>query len=170
MRPMTSFDGRQSDGFVTRCRSALGAALEEQVLDACLFGRTGSLVGAPTPFGDGMARLVSRRRAGGLPERFALVLTASRLRAYAVTGSEPQIDTGGQLAVWERSVLSVKAARSDLVVAVFLSAADQQIAIEAPLAVRTLAFVRALDHRAFDSQSAHTQARMPVRSEDRSIG
>jgi hypothetical protein len=150
MRPMTSFDGRQSERFVTRCRSALGAVLDEQVLDACLFGRSGSLIGAPSPLGDGMARLVSRKRAGGLPECFALVLTASRLRAYAVTGSEPEIDPGGELAVWERRLLSVKAARRDPVVAVLLRTAEQEIAIQASSARRTLSFVRALDDRAFD--------------------
>jgi hypothetical protein len=128
----------------------LGAALDEQILDACLFGRTGSLVGAPGPLGDGIASLVSRRRAGGLPECFALVLTPSRLRAYAVTGSEAEIDSAGELAVWDRRVLKVRAARRNAVVAVILTAAEQQIAIQAPFAERTLTFVRALDHRAFD--------------------
>jgi hypothetical protein len=147
---MTSLDGRQSDRWVARCRSLLAAALDEQVLDACLFGRTGSLVVAPGPLGNGIASLVSRTRAGGLPECFALVLTPSRLRAYAVTGSEAEIDSGGELAVWNRRVLTVRAATRDAAVALFLTVADQQIAIQAPSTERTLAFVRALDHRAFD--------------------
>jgi hypothetical protein len=147
---MTSFDGRQPDGLVIRCRSVLGAALDERVLDACLFGRTGSLVGARGPLGDGLASLVSRRRAAGLPERFALVLTSSRLRAYAVAGTEAEIDPGGELVVWDRRRLSVRAARREAVVAVFLTTAEQRIAIEAPVAERTLSFVRALDQRAFD--------------------
>jgi hypothetical protein len=148
--PMTLFDDRQADGFVARCRSVLGPALDEQIVDACLFGRTGSLVGAPGPLGVGIASLVSRRRAGGLSERFALVLTPSRLRAFAATGREGEIDPGRQLAIWERRLLSVQATRHDAVVAVLLTTAEQQIAIQAPDAERTRSFVRALDRRAFD--------------------
>src|SRR3954454_20251173 len=98
------------DTLLDGCRRELEAALAEPLLAACPFGRT-DLIAVPAP-----------RSAGGLPERFVLALTPTRLAAYAVDDCCGEPETGTQLASWPRLALRVVSARRGGMVRVAIEA------------------------------------------------
>jgi hypothetical protein len=111
---------------------SLETTVGEAVLGTCLFGRPGPVTDDP------VAELIAAKLAGGLPARFVLVLTPTRLLAYA-----PELDA--ELAAWPRAGLAARSARSGTVVKVVLERAEQRVAMEAPVSAVTDAFLRALE-------------------------
>src|SRR5687768_4561888 len=110
MADMTELRDTLIDGF--RCE--LEAALGESVVAACPFGRTDLIAAAPALRSNGRIQAaLARERAGGLPERFLLALTPTRLAAYAVTESYGEPDAATRLAVWWRRGLRVASAQRD---------------------------------------------------------
>ena len=92
-------------------REALQPKLDEPVLAGGLFYRTGGWAGlALGPF-SGLAALVSRgigkRRAAGLPNQFLVAVTPTRVHAFGCSLAYGRIKAKEELAVWERSGLTV---------------------------------------------------------------
>ena len=94
-------------------REVLQPKLDEPVLAGGLFYRTAGWHGiAMGPF-SGLAALVSRgigrRRAGGFPERFLVAVTPTRVHAFGCSTAYGDVKAKEELAVWERSALTVTA-------------------------------------------------------------
>lgn len=102
-------DGR--DG--RRYREVLQPKLDEPVLAGGLFyraRRSGRL--ALGPF-SGLAALISgvveRRRGAGLPRQFLVAVTPTRVHAFGCSTAQGDVKAREELAVWERSGLTVTA-------------------------------------------------------------
>ncbi len=94
-------------------REVLQPKLDEPVLAAGLFYRTGGWAGlALGPF-SGLAALVSRgigkRKAKGLPGQFLVAVTPTRVHAFGCSAAYGRVKAKEELAVWERSGLTVTA-------------------------------------------------------------
>lgn len=108
-------------------REALQPKLDEPVLAGGLFRSGGGLDGlAVGPF-SGLAALVTRgigrRRAGGLPGRFLVAVTPTRVHAFRCSVAGGKVNAKEELAVWERSELRVTAQET---------AAITRVVIESP--------------------------------------
>ena len=94
-------------------RDALQPLVDEPVLAGGVFYRSGGWAAmAMGPF-SGLAAIVSRsigkRRAGGLPKQFLLAVTPTRVHAFGCSLDYEDVQARGELAVWERSGLTVTA-------------------------------------------------------------
>ena len=92
-------------------RNAAQHKVDEPVLASGLFNRAGGQATALGPF-SGVAAVVSngiaKRRAGGLPKRFAIAVTPTCVHAFEVT-LDPGVVLGDEVAVWRRAGLAVVA-------------------------------------------------------------
>jgi hypothetical protein len=94
-------------------RDALQPLVDEPVLAGAVFYRTGGW--AAVAFGpfSGLAAMVSRsigkRRAGGLPNQFLLAVTPTRVHAFACSLAYGDVEARDELAVWERTGMTVTA-------------------------------------------------------------
>jgi hypothetical protein len=83
----------------------------EQVEAAWLFYRTGGYAGLAlgplSPLAAIVARTIGKRRAGGLPNQFLLALTPDKVYAFKCRPSGRKAKVGNELAVWDRSSLSI---------------------------------------------------------------
>ncbi len=93
-------------------RDALQPMVDEPVLAGGVFYRVGGRATVMGPF-SGLAALVSRgigrRRAGGLPSRFLLAVTPTRVHAFACTLTDGDVKAQDELAIWERAQMRVTA-------------------------------------------------------------
>ena len=94
-------------------REALQPKVDEPVLAGGLFRRSAGMGGlALGPF-SGLAALVARgidrRRAGGLPREFLVAVTPTRVHAFRCSTANGEVKAKEELAVWERSGLTVTA-------------------------------------------------------------
>jgi hypothetical protein len=142
---------RLIDEWVQSCRIALAGTLEEPVLGACPFGRPDfiarKLVSEHLGLIPGLiAKRASNNRAGGLPQRFVMVITPTTVRAYATTGKYTNdLDPTHELAVWQRESLSVTTAGAGIFIKVTFASADtQRVTIEAVTHASTDAFIALL--------------------------
>lgn len=83
----------------------------ERVEAAWLFYRTGGYAGLAlgplSPLAAVVSRTIGKKRAGGLPNQFLLALTPTEVHAFKCRPSSSKAKVGDELAVWDRSGLSV---------------------------------------------------------------
>ena len=83
----------------------------EPVEAAWLFYRTGGYAGLAlgplSPIAGTIARTIGKKRAGGLPNQFLLALTPTKVYAFKCKPSRSKAKVGDELAVWDRSGLTV---------------------------------------------------------------
>jgi hypothetical protein len=83
----------------------------ERVEAAWLFYRTGGYAGMAlgplSPLAGIIARTIGKKRAGGLPNQFLLVLTPEKLYALKCKPSARKAKVGNELAVWDRAGLQI---------------------------------------------------------------
>jgi len=104
------FSQEQQRRWLDDNRAVVQAAVPEPVVGYQPFYRTGSWgqLGAVqiSPLAGTVMKMVGKRRAGGLPQSFLLVLTETRLYAFKYKPRADRIKMGDQLAVWERATIS----------------------------------------------------------------
>jgi hypothetical protein len=106
-------DAKKRDEWERKYRDALQPLVDEPVLAGGVFYRTGGWAAvAVGPF-SGLAALVSRslgkRRAGGFPNQFLLAVTPTRVHAFKCSLAYGDVEARDELAVWDRSGLTVTA-------------------------------------------------------------
>ena len=106
---MSMFD---TEAWKAKYREAAQEKLpDEQVEAAWLFYRTGGYAGLAlgplSPLAAIVARTIGKKRAGGLPNQFLLVVTPTRVHALKCKpGTKAKV--GDELAVWDRAGLDVQ--------------------------------------------------------------
>ena len=84
---------------------------DEEVLGAWLFYRTGGFASMPfgfiSPIVGVIIRTVGKKRAGGFPNTFLIVVTPTRVRAFKAKLRGARVKLGDELAVWDRTGLNV---------------------------------------------------------------
>ena len=106
-------DAKKRAEWERKYRDALQPLVDEPVLAGGVFYRTGGWSAvAMGPF-SGLAAVISRgigkRRAGGLPNQFLLAVTPTRVHAFKCSLAYGDVEARDELAVWERSGLTVTA-------------------------------------------------------------
>ena len=106
-------DSKKRAEWERKYRDALQPLVDEPVLAGGVFYRTGGWGAvAMGPF-SGLAAVVSRsigkRRAGGLPDQFLLAVTPTRVHAFGCSLAYGHVEARDELAVWDRSGLTVTA-------------------------------------------------------------
>jgi hypothetical protein len=106
-------NAKQQAEWEQKYREAVQPQLDEPLLKAGLFYRTGGFATvALGPF-SGLASLVSmgvgKKRAGGLPNQFVLAVTPTRVHAFKCSIAYNKIKVRQELAVWNRAGLRVSA-------------------------------------------------------------
>ena len=105
------FTSQQQQDYVERNQPFVQEKLEEPVLAWSLFYRTGgwgSLAATHvSPLAATAINLVGKKRAGGLPQHFLLVVTASKIRAFAFKQKRSDLRVRDELAVWDRESIRV---------------------------------------------------------------
>ena len=106
-------DSKKRADWERKYRDALPPLVDEPVLAGGVFYRTGGWAAmAMGPF-SGLVAVVSRsigkRRAGGLPNQFLLAVTPTRVHAFKCSLAYGDVEARDELAVWDRSVLTVTA-------------------------------------------------------------
>jgi hypothetical protein len=104
------FSQEQQRRWLDDNHAAVQAKVPDPIVAYQVFYRTGSWgqLGAAhiLPVAGTVMKMVGKRRAGGLPQSFMLVLTATRLYAFKYKSRTNGIKMGDQLAVWERDAIS----------------------------------------------------------------
>jgi hypothetical protein len=106
-------NAKQQAEWEQKYREAVQPQLDEPLLKAGLFYRTGGFASlALGPF-SGLASLAARgvgkRRAGGLPNQFVVAVTPTRVHAFRCSIAYNKVKVGQELAVWSRVGLRVSA-------------------------------------------------------------
>jgi hypothetical protein len=131
--------------WIERTRTTFATKRGEAIVHACRAGRAQSIVAVhPGPLGDLVSNMVERRRAAGLPERFALVLTKSELRAHGMDERTGEVDPHTQLAAWPRTSLAVRTTARGPFTEIVLAAGDDRVAIRALADEHTARLLQAL--------------------------
>ena len=120
-------NAKQQAEWEQKYREAVQPQLDEPLLKAGLFYRTGGFASvALGPF-SGLASLVAvgvgKKRAGGLPNQFIVAVTPTRVHAFKCTIAYNKIKVRQELAVWNRAGLRVSAEET---------AINTKVIIEAP--------------------------------------
>ncbi|MEA2479916.1 MAG: hypothetical protein QOJ07_1838 [Thermoleophilaceae bacterium] len=106
-------NAKQHAEWEQKYRDAVQPRLDEPLLKAGLFYRTGGFAAlALGPF-SGLAAVISRgvgkKRASGLPNQFLLAVTPTRVHAFKCSLGYGDVKAKQELAVWKRSGLQVTA-------------------------------------------------------------
>jgi hypothetical protein len=105
------FTAQQQQDYVERNQPLVEEKLDEPVLAWSLFYRTGGWGALAathvSPLAASAIKLVGKKRAGGLPQRFLLVVTPSKIRAFAFKQKRADLRVGDELAVWDRGSIRV---------------------------------------------------------------
>jgi hypothetical protein len=84
---------------------------DEEVLGAWLFYRTGGFASMPfsyiSPIVGVIIRTIGKKRAGGFPNMFLIVVTPTKVRAFKAKSRRNGVKLGDELAVWDRMGLKV---------------------------------------------------------------
>jgi hypothetical protein len=104
---------KQQAEWEQKYREAVQPKLDEPLLKAGLFYRTGGFAAlALGPF-SGLAAMISRvvgkKRAGGLPNQFVIAVTPTRVHAFKCSIAYNKLKVKDELAVWNRAGLHVSA-------------------------------------------------------------
>jgi hypothetical protein len=102
---------QQQQDYVERNQPFVEEKLDEPVLAWSLFYRTGEWGAMATHYVTPLAataiRLVGKKRAGGLPQRFLLVVTPSKIHAFAFKQKRSDLRVRDELAAWDRESIRV---------------------------------------------------------------
>ena len=105
------FTSQQQQDYVERNQPLVEEKLDEPVLAWSLFYRTGGWGALAathvSPLAASAIKLVGKKRAGGLPQRFLLVVTPSKIRAFAFKQKRADLRVREELAVWDRGSIRV---------------------------------------------------------------
>jgi hypothetical protein len=106
-------NAKQQAEWEQKYREAVQPLVDEPLLKAGLFYRTGGFAAiALGPF-SGLAAVMSRgvgkSKAGGLPNQFVLAVTPTRVHAFKCSIASGKIKVRDELAVWSRAGLHVSA-------------------------------------------------------------
>jgi hypothetical protein len=116
-----------AEEYRAKFRGTVQRQLDEQVLAAGPFRTTGSgtkygiskMQGGALAYG--AASLFGKKRAGGLPGQFLLVVTPSKLHAFKYKSKRSGPEAKEQVAAWDRAGLSVQTERLQTTTRVTLS-------------------------------------------------
>lgn len=145
-----SLSPEQQKQYVEANQPRVQEKTDEPVLAWSLFYRTGSYgalaASHMVPMAATVINLIGKKRAGGLPSRFLLAVTPTKVRAYKFSQRRSGLRVGDELAVWERADLRITAAETALTMRVTLeSAADaEQVVCDTGKGDYTDSFLRAL--------------------------
>jgi hypothetical protein len=121
------FTPQQQQDYIERNQPSVEEKLDEPVLAWSLFYRTGgwgSLAATHvSPLAATAINLVGKKRAGGLPQHFLLVVTPSKIRAFAFKQKRSDLRVRDEVAVWDRE--SIRASFRE-------TAMTMRLTIEAP--------------------------------------
>jgi len=126
-----SISPEQQKQYVEANQPRVQEKTDEPVLAWSLFHRTGSYgalaASHVVPIAATVINLIGKKRAGGLPQRFLLAVTPTKVRAYKFAQKRSGLRVGDELAVWDRAELRVTATEAALTMRVTLeSAADAE--------------------------------------------
>jgi hypothetical protein len=92
-------------------RSAEEKVTDEQVLGAWIFYRSGGFaamgISKVSPLAATVVRTINKKKAGGFPNMFMIVVTPTKVRAFKAKQRRSGAKLGDELAVWDRGALSV---------------------------------------------------------------
>jgi len=121
------FTSQEQQDYVERNQPLVEEKVDEPVLAWSLFYRTGGWGALAahhvSPLAASAIKLVGKKRAGGLPQRFLLVVTPSKIRAFAFKQKRSDLRVGDELAVWDRGSIRVSCRET---------AVTMRLTIEAP--------------------------------------
>ena len=126
-----SLSPEQQKQYVEANQPRVQEKMDEPVLAWSLFHRTGSYGAMAAshvlPIAGTVINLIGKKRAGGLPQRFLLAVTPTKVRAYKFTQRRSGLRVGQELAVWDRAGLRVTSSETAVTMRVTLeSAADAE--------------------------------------------
>jgi hypothetical protein len=134
--------------FISKNLPAVQEKLAEPVVAYTTFQRSGAYGGMAAAKVSGLASLVmgaaAKKKAGGLPATFLMVLTPTRLHALAFKFRGRGIKVGDELAVWDRATLQTHVDPKSLTVGLTIVSGDERVECEAPKTAVTDDFMAAL--------------------------
>jgi hypothetical protein len=155
-----SIPPEQQKKYVEANQPRVQEKLDEPVLAWSLFVRTGSYGAMAAEYVSGIAgtviNLIGKKRAGGLPPRFLLVVTPTKVRAFKFAQKRSGLRVGDELAVWDRAQLHVTANETALTMRVTLQSAadDERVVCDTGKGDFTDGFLRAIDAATAGSHAA----------------
>jgi hypothetical protein len=159
-----SMTPQQQRDYVASNQPVVQAKVDEPVLAWSLFFRAGSYGAMAashlSPVVATVINLIAKKRAAGLPTRFLLVVTATKVRAFKFSQKRAGLRLGDEVAVWDRAHLSVSTKETALTTRVTLaSAADgEQVVCDTGKGQFTDAFLRTIAAPAASNHAMHPEA------------
>jgi hypothetical protein len=141
---------QQQRDYLASNQPVVQAKVDEPVLAWSIFVRAGSYgamaAGYVSPVVAALINLIAKKRAAGLPSRFLLVVTPTKVRAFKFSQKRSGLRVGDELAVWDRAQLSVSTKETALTTRVTLAcAADgEQVICDTGKGEFTDAFLRTI--------------------------
>ena len=145
------FTAQEQQDYVARNQPLVEEKVDEPVLAWSLFYRTGGwgalAANHVSPLAASAISLVGKKRAGGLPERFLLVVTPSKIRAFAFKQKRSDLRVRDELAVWDRESIRVSCAETALTMRLTIEAPTdgETVVCDTGKAAITDSFLRTLD-------------------------
>jgi len=150
------FTPQQQQDYVERHQPSVEEKVDEPVLAWSLFYRTGGWGALAathvSPLAASAIKLVGKKRAGGLPQHFLLVVTPSKIRAFAFKQKRSDLRIRDELAVWDRESIRVSCRET---------AMTMRLTIEAPADGENVVCdtgKAAITDRFLDALGAHAEA------------
>ena len=121
------FSPDEQRAWMEQYRSSVEQKVGAPVIAFLPFHRTAAMgamaVVRVSPLAATAMRLAAKKKAGGLPPNFILVLTADRIYAYTSKTTRDSFELKDQLAVWDRAAIRVSTKETTL---------NMQLTIESP--------------------------------------
>ena len=121
------FSADEQRAWVEQYRPSVEQKVGARVIAFLPFHRTGSVgalaVSRVSPLAATAIRLVGKKKAGGLPQNFVLVLTEAKLYAYQSKTRRASFELTDELAVWDRAAIQLSTKETTLAM---------QLTIESP--------------------------------------
>ena len=127
------FSPDQQRAWMEQYRSSVEQKVGAPVIAFLPFHRTAAMgamaVVRVSPLAATAMRLAAKKKAGGLPPNFILVLTADRIYAYTSKTTRNSFELKDQLAAWDRDAIRVSSKETTL---------NMQLTIESPAEGETI--------------------------------
>jgi hypothetical protein len=150
------FTPQEQQDYVERNQPLVEERVDEPVLAWSIFYRTGGwgalAANHVSPLAASAIRLVGKKRAGGLPQHFVLVVTPSKIRAFAFKQRRSDLRVRDEVAVWDRASIRVSCRETAL---------TMRLTIEAPAEGETVVCdtgKAAITDRFLGALGAHAEA------------
>ncbi len=122
-----SFSPEEQRAWMEQYRSSVEQKVGAPVIAFLPFHRTNAMgamaMHRVSPLAASAMRLLAKKKAGGLPPNFILVLTADRIYAYTSKTRVDSFELKDELAVWERAAIRVTTQETSL---------NMQLTLESP--------------------------------------